>query len=36
MYNKVGIIDYGAGNIKSLANTFGHLDIKVVSVKNKS
>ena len=36
MYNKVGIVDYGAGNIKSLVNTFGHLNIKVVLVKNKS
>ena len=36
MYNKVGIVDYGAGNIKSLVNTLGHLNIKVVLVKNKS
>ena len=36
MSNKVGIVEYGAGNIKSLANTFEHLKINVIPVKNKS
>ena len=31
----IGIIEYGVGNIKSLENTFSHLSVKVIVVKEE-
>ena len=35
MSNKVGIIEYGAGNIKSLANTFQHINVEVILINKE-
>ena len=35
MNNKVGIIKYGIGNIKSLANTFEHLNAEVIEINKE-